>query len=130
MIATEIPTICAPMFRPAVPDSVLGSFGKDIEFVDVPMGQDIKVDILVGLDSYWKLMTPEIVVMSDGLVAQRSVFGWILSGPPPVPTVATSQLSISHQLFCSNISESDLTNLWNLESGGIHDKDTPGSDPV
>ena len=114
LVATEIPMICAPMFRPAVPDSVLGSFGKDIEFVDVPMGQKIKVDILVGLDSYWKLMTPEIVVMSDGLVAQRSVFGWILSGPSPAPTIATSQLSISHQLFCSNISEDDLTNFWNL----------------
>ena len=72
LVATEIPTICAPMFRPAVPDSVLRSFGKDIEFVDVPMGQEIKVDILVGLDAYWKLMTPEIVVMSDGLVAQSS----------------------------------------------------------
>ena len=97
LVATEIPTICAPMFRSAVPDSVLGFFGKDIEFVDVPMGQEIKVDILVGLDSYWKLMTPEIVVMSDGLVAQRSVFGWMLSGPSPAPTVAASQLSISHQ---------------------------------
>ena len=75
LVATGIPTICAPMFRPAVPDSVLRSFGKYFEFVDVPMGQEIKVDILVGLDAYWKLMTPEIVVMSDGLVAQRSVFG-------------------------------------------------------
>ena len=100
LVATEIPTICGPMFRPAVPDSVLGSFGKDIEFVDVHMGQEIKVDILVGLDSYWKLMIPEIVVMSDGLVAQLSVFGWILSGPSPVPTVAASQLSISHQPGC------------------------------
>ena len=63
------------------------------------MGQEIEVDILVGLNAYWKLMTPEIVVMSDGLVAQRSVFGWILSGPLPVPTVAASQLSVSHQLF-------------------------------
>ena len=29
LVATEIPTICAPMFRPAVPDSVLGgTLGK------------------------------------------------------------------------------------------------------
>ena len=50
-----VATICAPIFRPAVPDSVLRSFGKDIKFVDVPMGQEIKVDILIGLDAYWKL---------------------------------------------------------------------------
>ena len=92
MVATEIPTICAPMFRPAVPDSALGSFGKYIEIVDVPMGQEIKVDILVVIDAYWRLMTPEIVVRSDGLAAQRSVFGWILSGPSPAPTVATAVL--------------------------------------
>ena len=60
------------------------------------MGQEIEVDILVGLDAYWKLMTPEIVVMSDGLVAQRSVFGWILSGPLPVPTVAARVSPISY----------------------------------
>ena len=41
LVATEIPTICAPMFCPAVPDNVLGPFGKDIEFVDVPIGQEI-----------------------------------------------------------------------------------------
>ena len=41
----------------------------------------MKVDILIGLDVYWKFMTPEMVCLADGIVAQRSLFGWVLSGP-------------------------------------------------
>ena len=71
LVVTEIPVICTPIFRPAVPQSVLESFGKNVKFIDVPAGQEVKVDILIGLDIYWKFMTPERVCLPEGLVAQR-----------------------------------------------------------
>ena len=37
---------------------------------------------------------------------------------------------VSHQLFCINVSESGLTNFWNLESVGIHDREASAVDPV
>ena len=46
----------------------------------------MKVDLLIGLDVYWKFMTPEMVCLPEGLVAQRSLFGWVLSGPLPATT--------------------------------------------
>ena len=65
LIATEIPTICAPVYRPDIPLHVLQSFEEDV---------------LIGLDAYWKFMKAGIVRGPEGLVAQESVFGWVLSG--------------------------------------------------
>ena len=91
----------------------------------------MKVEILIGHDVYWKFMTPEMVCLPEGLVAQRSMFGWVLPGPLPAnsPTVGVSN-EVSHQLFCMNVSESGLTILWNLESVGIHDREASAVDPV
>ena len=132
MVVTEIPVICTPIFRPAVPQSVLESFGENVKLLDVTAGQKVKVDILIGLDVYWKFMTPEMVCLPDGLVAQRSLFGWVLSGPLPAITPAGGVSNeVSHQLFCMNVPESSLTNFWNLESVGINDREeVPSVDPV
>ena len=94
----------------------------------------MKVDILIGLDVYWKFMTPEMVCLPDGLVAQRSLFGWVLSGPLPATTGTPAggvSNEVSHQLFWMNVSESSLTNVWNLESVGINDmEEEPSVDSV
>ena len=54
----------------------------------------------------------------SGLVSQRTVFGWILSGsygPCSVGQV-NSGCHIAHQLFCAqNIHDSDLRQLWDIE---------------
>ena len=77
--AAEVPSICAALQRPSVPDSVLSSLGASLQFVEAVEGEVI-VDILVGQDFYWRLMTPEIVSIAPGLVAQRTMFGWVMSG--------------------------------------------------
>ena len=80
LFATEIPTICAPVYRPDIPLHVLQSFeGLSIE-ADCSDGGEVQVDVLIGLDSYWKFMKSGIVRNTGGLVAQESVFGWVLSG--------------------------------------------------
>ena len=47
----------------SVPKSVLNSVGQGLSFVEAIAG-DIKVDILIGQDFYWKLMTADIVHFS------------------------------------------------------------------
>ena len=126
--ATEIPTICVPLCCPSVPQSVLSALGNGIKLVDVPEGKEVQVDILIGLDAYWKLMTSEMMFLSEELVAQKSVFGWVLSGSVPGGESLSSQ--ISHQLFCTEISESSLKGLWDLESIGIQGKQIMAVDPV
>ena len=84
------------------------------------------VDILVGLDAYWKFMVLSYVVQADGLVAQESVFGWVLSG---LCTVPARKENVSSQLMCiNNVPESDLHNLWNLESMGICNREDVPND--
>ena len=130
VVATEIPVICAPMYRPAVPQSVLASLGQGVEFVDLCEGQEIQVDILVGLDAYWRLMTSQMIGLPGGLMAQRSVFGWVMSGHLPETSPTSDHVHVSFQLLCMDVSESSLRNFWDLESVGICSDDSREVDPV
>ncbi|GAB1607214.1 hypothetical protein Ahia01_001004700, partial [Argonauta hians] len=79
---------------------------------------EITVDILIGLDWYWRLVSGEIKSISDGLVAQKTNFGWIVSGR--LEKVSRAGLvNISHQLLCVDVKESLAHKFWDLESVGI-----------
>lgn len=56
LFATKVPVICGPVYRPAIPEVVLQSFG-DLNLADCyDVGRQVTVDILVGLDAYWKFI--------------------------------------------------------------------------
>ena len=42
---------------------------------------DSTVDAIIGSDYYWDIVEGEIIRGTEGLVAVRSKFGWLLSGP-------------------------------------------------
>ncbi|KAF0292183.1 hypothetical protein FJT64_001056 [Amphibalanus amphitrite] len=44
--------------------------------------ESLHIDILVGVDQFWQLVSGETRVLREGMVAQRTVFGWVLSGQP------------------------------------------------
>ena len=39
------------------------------------------MDMLIGSDFYWEFVTGEIICGQSGLVAVRTILGWVLSGP-------------------------------------------------
>ena len=41
------------------------------------MNKSVSIDILIGLDNYWRFIKSGIVHIAEGLVAQESVFGWV-----------------------------------------------------
>ena len=127
LFATEIPTICAPVYRPDIPLHVLQSFeGLSIE-ADCSDGGEVQVDVLIGLDAYWKFMKSGIVGNTGGLVAQESVFGWVLSGS--LVDDGGSPSVVSHQLLCFNeVPEAALHKFWDLESIGISDVPVEAAD--
>ena len=110
----------------------MSSLGEGLQFVEAVEGE-VNVDILVGQDFYWRLMTPEIVSIAPGLVAQRTIFGWVMSGLLPEdhssPRVQ-SNVSVSHQLLCCDVSESMVRKFWDLESIGVVGRDSQLEDPV
>ena len=120
-----IDTLCAEMYRSPVPRQVISKF--NIEFSeDFEVGRSIKVDILIGLDYYWELVSPERVQI-DSLVAQKTRCGWMLSG-----SYAGKSVSKGFQMLClNNISENVVRSLWELDDIGIVDGDaSPAANKV
>lgn len=104
IVAVGVPLICTPLVRPSVSSDVLKDLG--VQVLEVFSGEQVHTDLLVGMDFYWSMMSGD-TVRGSGLVAQRSIFGWILSG-----SVASHE-QMSHQLLC-NTCCSDFSNFWNL----------------
>ena len=133
VVLTETPVVCAPMYRPAVPSDVLSSLDDDVQLIDVYEGE-FQVDILIGLDVYWRLMTPDMRFLSDNLMVQRTLFGWIMSGvlSQDFNSGQVSGVFLSHQLVCLNsVPDSTVRRMWELESVGVSaDLDVEIPDPV
>ena len=69
-----------------VPVSKLSCF-KGLELAETGIGNSerITVDILLGLDQYWKFVTGNVQQGVDGLAAQKTIFGWVVSGSYQLP---------------------------------------------
>ncbi|XP_068232198.1 uncharacterized protein [Palaemon carinicauda] len=90
IIAAEIPRICQPLVRPIVPDSVLNSFSHVVLADDYHQDSPIEIDILIGLDFYWTLISPVDAFQINHVVAMKSL--WLYS---------------------------DLCKFWDLETVGV-----------
>ena len=108
--AIEVPIVCVPLHRKRIPQDILKSF-NGIEFVENYSQNETKsVDILIGLDYYWKLVKPDSGVLRKGMVALNTVFGWLLSGSFGNGKSPCSTLS--HPLLC--IQDSDFRRIWDV----------------
>ena len=124
--ATSIPIICSPLTQPKVPTHLLSKLG---EVVPVTQGQKMNIDILIGLDHYWKIVNSGPKFLTPQLVAQDTALGCMLSGRLPSNDGARPKHSISSTLFCREIPERSLQAFWDLESVGIN-IDREVEDPV
>jgi len=127
----EVPNICTPISRARIPRDVLESFKSFDLADDYVQNTEVSIDILVGLDAYWRFVKPEHH-QTENLVAQETIFGWVLSGSWNCQSsirnqsteASPNQLCHSTQLVCvTNVPENDLRNFWELESIGIDSKE-------
>ena len=123
VVATEIPVICAPLYRRSVPKNLIQSFGT-IKLVDnYEEAREVTVDLLVGLDNYWKLVKPGAICIPEGLVAQETAFGWVISGKLEGGEVSKP----SHQLLClCELPDVVVQNFSDLDTAG----EVQGENPV
>ena len=127
LFVTEVPVICAPLYQPFVSSAVRQSFdGLDLACDWASEGKEVKIDILIGLDVYWRFIGAGVINSKQGLVAQETIFGWVLSGTLP----GTEARRVSHQLLCLNVSDDVVRQLWDLDSIGIKDGLEVIPDPV
>lgn len=115
LVAVEISTICAPLLRTRVPRDKLVGFESLHYADDYINNRQVNVDILVGIDAYWKFVLLNQVLQRGGLVAQESVFGWILSG---TWNASDSGKGVGSQLLCigNNVSDSLVHKVCDLRS--------------
>lgn len=90
---------------------------------------EVKVDILIGSDHYWKIATGEVVRGDSGPTAISMHLGWVLSGPThcldkctSVNVITSHTLKIDSQEVQSRTDEGmdvTLQQFWDLESLGV-----------
>ena len=133
--AYVVPVICAPLQNQAI-ELAYQSYPhlNGLRLADEPSEiPDLEMDVLIGSDNYWNLVTGEVKRGDMGPVAMNTRLGWVLSGPVNQATVndiASVNYVNAHTLRTDTQTVTDLNTVvskfWELESIGIK----PGSNNV
>ena len=125
LTATAMTTLCPPISQPSIPDHLLAKLGEEAEWISIPEGGKVSVDILIGLDVYWRIRTGKVMFLSQSLAAQKTLLGWVLSGCVPDSDLK-SERACTHSLFCREVKQPTVEGwLWDLESIGVVDNPEP-----
>lgn len=124
--ALEIEDICSDHL--ALPDSVVQTIGEvGLDLADIAVSPALrnseKIDVLIGADYYWEIVSGEVRKLHGSLVAVKTDFGWTLQGPIPQPSsvVTSSAVAVLRTVVTQqnpNLS-TELRAFWELESLGI-----------
>lgn len=128
-----VPVICEPLAGQSIAACVehyphlLG-----LNLADCPIEEScLRVDILIGSDYYWDLVTGDTRRSAGGPTAVHTKLGWVLSGPTPVIKAArcSTNLTTTHVLrvdICQDEStrlDRQLRAFWELESLGVQQEE-------
>ena len=126
-----VPYICDPLTAQSVNlCSRMYSHLSQLDLADTHhSGTPMEVDMLIGSDLYWDLVTGETIRGRGGPVAINTKLGWVLSGPAEAdgqqnPTVS---LITTHTLHVNAVGDEEpdavLRSFWELESLGVQGPD-------
>ena len=128
--AIGFPTICAPL--PAKVNISEYSHLDGLELADFnscdSSNDNDSIDILVGADHYWDIVTGDVIHGGNGPTAVSSKLGWLLSGPSKQPQSNSNTFSnlilTGEQFDNSTASDQDelttsLKRFWEVESVSI-----------
>ena len=129
-----MPTICEPLVGQSIAASIeehphlLG-----LELADFSSSESsLPVDLLIGADYYWELVTGRVCRGSNGPTAVHTKLGWVLSGPSShvEPNQCAVNLSVTHVLHIETVAdepscalEEQLKAFWELEALGIRNEE-------
>lgn len=87
------------------------------------VGDELQIDVLIGSDHYWQLVTGQVIHGQSGPTATDTHLGWVLSGPVCSEANLQDLHYPAHSMLVhtSDASSMDnvLKNFWELESLGI-----------
>ena len=123
-----VPTLCSPIGGQRIELAVdQHPFLKKLQLADNEKCDNKNVDLLIGADVYWQIVTGEIKKDDNsGLIAINSVLGWLISGPIKSENQSSSvNVTTSHvmKIECEERSDVILTEslqkFWDLDTIGI-----------
>ena len=133
----EVNALSVPKFCSALPSMVEDlkdySHLENLELADHfdSDNDSDSVDMLIGADVYFEVVTGDIIRGNEGPVAVSSKFGWLLSGPVKVPNDhVTVNISVSNLIIEGNAKTekledemigTELKRFWDAKLIGIHD---------
>ena len=76
----EVPKICTTYRRPAIDETIIRSKNlRDLELADdYSKEKCTDIDILIGIPSYWSIVTGRVKRSKDGPIAVQTLLGWVL----------------------------------------------------
>ena len=108
--ALVVPFICNPLTSQPINhskqsyDQLIG-----LELADSAEVSDVlEIDLLIGSDSYWDLVTGQVIRGDSGPTAIRTKVGWILSGP-----ANHLEVSVNLTVASTHILKIDICSQWN-----------------
>ena len=125
-----VPFICEPLTsQPIMYAKENYRHLVDLDLADCACEDDkLSIDILVGSDNYWKLVTGEIINGASGPTAIKTRLGWVLTGPVEgISCHSSTNLVVTHtmavDMHISEDNDQDLDHklkmFWDLEAIGI-----------
>lgn len=124
-----VPMICEPLITQPIATCVAeNQHLASLDLADYSDGEaSLEVDMLIGSDFYWDLVTGGVSRGIQGPVAIHTKLGWVLSGPVSAEElthcsanlVTTHALRVDVQLGEPDGLEEQLRSFWDLESLGI-----------
>jgi hypothetical protein len=97
--AYSVPLICTPVVRQTVLEAQERyEHLANLNMADPITGeQDAEIDLLIGSDQYWKLVTGCVIKGKSGPTALHTKLGWVLSGPMEEDTPQVPQSILQHR---------------------------------
>jgi len=97
-----VPTICEPLVSQPITACIKWNQQfKGLDLADYSEGDSsLPVDMLIGSDYYWDLVTGSVCRGDGGLTAVHTKLGWVLSGPTSVKdsVQCSTHLTTTHVL--------------------------------
>ena len=126
-----VPTICEPLSCQPITASVeTNDHLMGLDLADSADGNScLPVDILIGSDYYWDLVTGSICRSEKGPTAIHTKLGWVLSGPTLSTSSVLCSSTTTHLLRVddkpaeSTQLAEQLRSFWELESLGISEEE-------
>ena len=131
--ALSFEAICSPLPASVCRDEHSHFLGLDkADLVSESDSSKSNIDVLIGSDYYWDVVTGDIEREDSQLVAVSSKFGWLVSGP--VRTASDSANYITSNLIVERLCDfvysqtptdelaDSLKQFWDIETVGIAEK--------